>query len=48
MGWLAACLPMTSIHDLLQHEPQNLLDQDTHDMSAFEEFWRIVFYNFRL
>ncbi len=32
---------MTPIHDLLQHEPQNLLDQDTHDMSAFEEFRRI-------
>jgi hypothetical protein len=32
---------MTPIHDLLQHEPQNLLDQDTHDISAFEEFWRI-------
>jgi hypothetical protein len=38
---LPACLPMTPIHDLLQHEPQSLLDQDTHDMSAFEEFWRI-------
>lgn len=41
MGCLPACLPMTPIHDMLQHEPQNLLDQDTHDMSAFEEFWRI-------